>query len=135
MIKEKLKTIPSGTVIRLDDGRIGWKGVEQPWIQMQPVIFPDDSGITLFWDIEVEVLRYPAQMAREYIKTVYPAAGQGQSKELCFECMEHPSRANSYFCSDRCAVLYAEDDVRALGPTWNEAEQKWDTANWEPEEG
>jgi hypothetical protein len=66
----KIKHVPDCTVVQLTDGRIGWKGVNSQSTKKNLVIFANGEGAELQPNDEVEVVKFPAQIAREYVEAL-----------------------------------------------------------------
>lgn len=59
----QIRYVPDHSVVRLQDGRIGWKGSNTKSTCYNRIIFDNRTGTELQPTDEVEVLFFPAQLA------------------------------------------------------------------------
>lgn len=69
-MRYSLRHVPEWSIVQLDDGRIGCKGTSSKGSHTNIILFADNSGEELKTTVEVELLKYPAQLAREYLNTL-----------------------------------------------------------------
>lgn len=63
----QIKYVPSWSIVRLPDGRVGWLAERLSRGKPPRIILGETLGVEVTPSTEVEVIKYPAELAAEWL--------------------------------------------------------------------